>query len=158
MGDADTTIQGVLDLFGPKDLYSVAQGTDLFASFIMQAHADEDKDLFDRLSPSVQASKAPSGPRKKLGRLPWLGVIGTSDLLVSAEQSVDFADLARARLTSCFAFCLLEGAHHGFAGMPSVRCLALADAAVALMADVAGGHRHFGSCDDRCVGSAKRTT
>jgi len=48
-----------------------------------------------------------------------------------------FNEQCRARLTSAMAFCLLHGAHHGFSGMPSVRCLALADAAVALMADVA---------------------
>ena len=97
--------------------------------------------LFRELSPLVQLELA--SPHDNhwplLGDMPWLGTIGTNDTLVPREESERFYDIAPRRLSTRSAFCLMQGAHHGFAGMPSMRTLALSDAAVCLVAAVAAG-------------------
>jgi len=130
--ESDSSVQGVFDLFGPKSIKAADQpvGTpmekskDMLETFVVQCRERHNPELFQLLSPMDHIQS-----RRAFG-IPWLAVIGTLDSLVPTEVTRRFYALAEDQN---HALAVLPGTHHGFCGMPSVRTLAVADAAVGLM-------------------------
>lgn len=96
---------------------------------MMQVDAQENPALYRTLSPQEHVQTA---LWHSAVQVPWLGVVGSLDDFVSAEATSVFYEGLAAR-NECCAFTIIPGAHHGFCGMPSLRVLAVCDAAVGLM-------------------------
>ena len=67
--------------------------------------------------------------------MPWLGVVGTLDRLTHPTECADF--YTREAQPQQHVFMVLPGAQHGFVLLPSWRTVAVCDAVVAMLRNIA---------------------
>lgn len=135
---ADTRVSYCVDLFGPTDLtdqhqYHKDQATliELLEQCVMQKSFADHKSAYEAYSPLCLLQQ---GKVALSAMPPIFSVIGSIDHFVPPPEKRHFYSKLVNRL--CDVFVELPGGHHGFCGWPSVRVLAVCDAAVAFVKHV----------------------
>jgi len=157
----DTSIDGVVDLFGPKDMVvgprAFAKPAELSRPWYLYptdslgftGHYSDAASHATAMALETVVVGAPNVPENRplyekispscyLEKLdgppvPWYALIGSLDRLVDPEEAKACYGRFNAETRPPHVFHVLEGAQHGFVMFPSIRVSAACDGAIALL-------------------------
>ncbi len=139
--DVDTSVSGVIDMFGPGDVRKRKETKGAFEQLVIQKSMADAPELFDEASPAHHINEA------MLSGLRWFNFTGTRDGLVPIEvnrlyyrelfRTIGVDNVSISTGASKVVRVELIGSFHGFCAFYTIKTKAFIDAVAEMLRDVA---------------------